>query len=131
MTDQSKATDTAAANKKIVELLFDLSLNQRDFDGAGKLISDDYKFNKKPSSRQANRDWIDSLHAAYPGLHFSFEVILAEKHLVALRWKMEAPAHGERPAGYRTGTNILEVVDGKVVSNTQNGFVSEGWPERK
>ena len=130
-TQEAKIVNDTEENKRIVTALFDLALNQQDFEKASPLLSPTYTYNGEASSGADNRAWVISLHAAYPGLHFSFDEILAENDLVALRWRMTAPAHKDRPAGYRTGTNILRVADGQVQSNVQNGSFSNGWPEHK
>jgi hypothetical protein len=47
--------------------------------------------------------------------------------MVALRWRMDAPASGQRPAGYQTGTNILTFVAGQALTNDQDGKTSDSW----
>jgi predicted ester cyclase len=114
-------------NKQVAEDFFLKAINEQNFDVLARILSPMYTYNGDPSSLEANKEWIIGLHSTYPGLDFSIEDILAEDDKVALRWRMTAPAAGPRPAGWSTGTNIAHVEDGQLVSNFQNGQVSDSW----
>jgi predicted ester cyclase len=114
-------------NKNLAIRYFNDVFNEQKFDVITELLSPLYTFNGAPSSVEANKAWVISLHQTYPGLHFSVESILAEDDMVALRWKMEAPASGARPEGWITGTNIITFVEGQALTNDQNGQTSPSW----
>lgn len=120
-------TSRAELNKRLTIKYFDEVFNKQKFDVITELLSPLYTFNGEPSSVEGNKAWVISLHQTYPGLHFSIEAILAEEDQVALRWKMEAPANGDRPAGFITGTNIITFADGQALSNVQNSQTSPSW----
>jgi predicted ester cyclase len=114
-------------NKQVAMDFWGKGLNQQNFDVMAEIGSPVYSYNGEPSSLESNKEWVISLHAEYPGLEFTFDDILAEGEKVAVRWRLNAPAHGDRPAGWKTGTNILTIADGQVVSNWQDGTVSDSW----
>ncbi len=114
-------------NKQIAIDFFSKGINDQNFDVLARILSPMYTYNGDPSSLEANKEWIIGLHSTYPGLEFTFEDILAAGDKVAFRWRMNAPATATRPAGWSTGTNICQMADGQVLSNFQNGKVSDSW----
>jgi predicted ester cyclase len=114
-------------NKQIAIDFWGKALNQQNFDVMAAVGSPVYSYNGEPSSLEGNKEWVISLHSEYPGLEFTFDDILAEGEKVALRWRLNAPAKGDRPAGWMTGTNILTIADGQIISNWQNGTMSDSW----
>lgn len=93
--------------------------NEGDVGLVADLLSPDYKYNGQPSSVAGNQAWVQALRSEFPGLQFTIEAILAEDNLVALRWRMTAPAHGSTPGGYVTATNILSFIGGQALTNDQ------------
>lgn len=118
---------TEEQNKELAIDFWGKALNQQNFDVMAEILSPVYAYNGDPSSLADNKEWVISLHSTYPGLEFTIEDILAEGPKVAVRWRLNAPANGDRPAGWQTGTNILTIVDGQVVNNWQNGTTSPSW----
>jgi len=107
-------------NKDLTRTFFEAVLNNQQFDLIPQMLSPAYTFNGAPQTAQQNQDWVRGLHASYPGLHFTIEAILGDGDLVALRWRLDAPAAAGRPAGSARGTNILAFADGQAISNVQN-----------
>lgn len=112
-------SDVSDDNKANTVKFFMEVFNQGDVGLVGELLSPDYKYNGAPSSVQDNVNWVNALRSQIPGLQFTIEAILAEDDLVALRWRMTAPAHGSTPAGFVTATNILRFVGGQAITNDQ------------
>jgi len=117
----------AEHNRQTAVDFFSKGINDQNFDVVARCLSPMYTFNGDPSSLEANKEWIIGLHSTYPGLEFTFEDIIATDDKVAFRWRMTAPASGARPAGWSTGTNIAMIADGQILSNFQNGQVSDSW----
>ncbi len=118
-------------NKQIAVDFFSKAINDQNFDAMAEILSPIYTYNGEPSSLAGNKDWVIGLHATYPGLTFTFDDILAEGNKVAFRWRMTAPAQGARPAGWMTGTNIVLVADGQILTNFQNSLASDSWTPKK
>jgi hypothetical protein len=114
----SGSSDT---NKDLTRKYFEEVLNNQHFALIPQLLNADYTFNGAPQPAAENEAWVRGLHADFPGLHFQIEAILGESNLVALRWRMDAPAAGGRPAGFTRGTNILTFAAGQAISNFQDG----------
>ena len=114
-------------NKEIAISFWGKALNQQNFDVMAEILSPVYSYNGDPSSLADNKEWVISLHSQHPGLEFTIEDIRAEGDKVAVRWRLNAPANGTTPAGWQTGTNILTMVDGQVITNWQNGTTSPSW----
>jgi predicted ester cyclase len=114
-------------NKKLAISFFAEGIANQNFDVIMQVLSPMYAYNGAPSSVADNKAWVIGMHQQYPGLSFQFEDILAEGDMVAFRWRMTAPASGARPAGYTTGTNIITVADGQILTNWQNGMMSDSW----
>lgn len=108
-------------NKKNTLTYFEEVLNKQNFGLISQLLSAAYRYNGEPQTAAQNQQWIGSLHATYPGLRFTIEAILAEDDKVGLRWRLDAPALGSRPAGFTKGTNILTFDEGGMaLTNEQN-----------
>ena len=114
-------------NKQLAIDFFSKGINDQNFDVIARILSPLYTYNGDASSVAGNKEWIIGLHSQYPGLAFTFEDILAEGDKVAVRWKMAAPAAVARPAGWMTGTNIVQIADDQILSNYQNGTLSSSW----
>ena len=114
-------------NKQLAMDFFGKGITGQNFDVIAEILSEVYTYNGQPSSFEDNKAWIIGLHSTYPGLSFNFDDILAENDKVAFRWRMTAPANGDRPAGWQTGSNIVQVADHQIISNFQNGLVSDSW----
>lgn len=106
---------------------FTKAINQQNFDVMARVLAPDYSYNGEPSSLEGNKEWVIGLHTKYPGLNFSFDDLFEAGDKAALRWRMTAPASGDRPTGWMTGTNIIQARDGQIVSNFQNGMQSPSW----
>jgi len=111
---------TSDANKALTMKFFDAVLNNQQLALVPQMISPAYAFNGQPQTAQQLQGWVGSLHTDFPGLHFTIEAILAEDDMVALRWRLDAPAAAGRPAGSARGTNILTFAGGQATSNVQN-----------
>ena len=113
--------------KQLAIDFFTKAINQQNFDVMAQVLSPDYTYNGDPSSLAANKAWVIGLHAKYPGLEFTFDDLFEAGLKAAFRWRMTAPANGDRPAGWMTGSNIISALDGQIVSNFQNGQASASW----
>jgi predicted ester cyclase len=122
-------TSDKESTKALVRRFFQKVFNEQNFDVLSELLSPHYSYNGEPSSIEGNKAWVISLHSTYPGLCFSFDDILSEGEKVAIRWRMTAPAHGGRAAGYVTGTNIITFDNGQAITNVQNGALSPSWQD--
>jgi predicted ester cyclase len=120
-------TSDKESTKSLVRRFFQKVFNEQNFDVLAELLSPNYMYNGVASSIEGNKAWVISLHSTYPGLCFSFDDILGEDEKVAIRWRLTAPAHGDRPEGYVTGTNIITFEKGQAITNWQNGSVSPSW----
>ena len=118
---------SASSPSQLAIDFFTKAINQQNFDVMAQILSLDYTYNGEASSLEGNKEWVIGLHAKYPGLEFTFEDMLEEGLKAAFRWRMTAPPLGDRPAGWTTGTNIVQALDGQIVSNFQNGLTSSSW----
>ena len=108
-------------NKSLTVKFFEQVFNQQNYDLVKVLISPNYKFNGVATTADQTVAWAKSLHAKYPGLHFSIETILGEDEKVALRWRMDVTEPNSKLKGYVSGTNILVFVSGQALTNDQAG----------
>lgn len=114
-------TQTSDQNKAATVKFFQEVLTNQNYALIPQMLDPDYRFNGQPQTVAGLTGWIDSIHAAYPGLNFLVEAILAEDESVALRWRMTVPAGVAHPnGGYFIGTNIIVFAGGKAISNDQN-----------
>jgi predicted ester cyclase len=127
VTAQEEMMSSLEQNKEVAISFFSEGITNQNFDVITRVLSPMYSYNGTPSSVADNKAWVIGLHQTYPGLAFQFEAILAEGDMVAFRWRMTAPASGARPAGYTTGSNIITVADGQILTNWQNGTMSDSW----
>jgi SnoaL-like polyketide cyclase len=117
-------------NKALAIRFFAEGITNQNFDVITEILSPMYAYNGDPSSVADNKAWAIGLHKTFPGLSFQFEEILAEGDMVAFRWRMTVPADGDWPAGYSTGTNIITCANGQILTNWQNGSVSDSLTKR-
>lgn len=117
-------------NKELAIRFFAEGITNQNFDVITEILSPMYAYNGDPSSVADNKAWAIGLHKTFPGLSFQFEEILAEGDMVAFRWRMTVPADGDWPAGYSTGTNIITCANGQILTNWQNGSVSDSLTKR-
>jgi predicted ester cyclase len=110
---------TSDLNKSLTVKFFEQVFNHENYDVVAELLSPDYKFNGVKTSAAQTVGWAKGLHQKFPDLHFVIEAILGEGEKVALRWRMNATAGGEK--GYVTGTNILVFAKSQAISNDQGG----------
>ncbi len=112
-------SDTSDQNKATVIKFFMDGIGNADLGVLAAILSPSYQYNGQPSSVKDNQTWVQGMHQAYPGLVMSIEQILAEDDLVALRWRMDVPASGNTKAQFATATNIIALIGGQAIANTQ------------
>jgi hypothetical protein len=112
-------SDTEDQNKAAINQFFIDGIGNANLGVIAALLSPDYQYCGQPSSVKDNQTWVTGLHQQCPGLVISIEQMLAEDDLVALRWRMDVPAHGITVASFATATNIITMLGGQAVANTQ------------
>ena len=115
--------DTDTQKQNVVKFFQEVLTNQ-NFSLIPDLLTTDYTFNGQPQDAAGLTGWIQSMHAAMPGLNFLIEAILCEGVTVALRWRMVVPDSPQVPGGgYALGTNLIVSAGGKAISNDQNDLL--------
>ena len=107
--------------KESVRWFWEEVFNQGNFTPIDDLIGDNYTFNGQAQSRDALKQWVTYLRTQLQGLHFTINDILQDESQVAVRWTLLGTDATTHVLMTNTGTNILTFVDGKAVSNWQNG----------
>jgi hypothetical protein len=115
--------DTDTQKQNVVKFFQEVLSNQ-NFALIPELMTDAYLFNGVPQNAASLTGWIQSMHAAMPGLHFLIESIICEGNTVALRWRMVVPDSKNVPGGgYALGTNMIVSAGGKAITNDQNDLL--------
>lgn len=120
MCNETERNNEAERNKAATRTYFEEVLNNRSLTLIEKLLHPSYRFNGWPQSADDNAKWVQGLHMTHPNLKFSVEALLADDDKVAIRWRLDAPKNGDRPAGFIKGTNIITFKDGQAIDNQQN-----------
>jgi predicted SnoaL-like aldol condensation-catalyzing enzyme len=126
----SEAAATLEANKRLVLRYYDAALNGR-YEEIDQIFADNYVrhnqsewVSKAPPQSEIAR----AIHRHMPDQRATFEVILAEDDLVAVRWRLQGNpgdlpikilrmAIGPRGPVTHTGINIFRIRDGRIVEN--------------
>jgi predicted SnoaL-like aldol condensation-catalyzing enzyme len=126
----SDAAATLEANKRLVMRYYDAALNGR-YEEIDQIFADHYVrhnqsewVSKAPPQSEIAR----ALNRHMPDRRATFEVILAEDDLVAVRWRLQGNpgdlpikilrmAIGPRGPVTQTGMNIFRIRDGRIVEN--------------
>jgi steroid delta-isomerase-like uncharacterized protein len=115
------------SNKDLVRRFYREAINQRDPGACKRLLSEDFIHNGEARGREGQRQAVDYFLAAFPDLHHTIELILAEDDLVAARQRWRGTHRGEflgvEPTGRQiefTSTAVLRVRD---------GLIAQAWDE--
>ena len=109
--------------KVLVQEFWERAFTTGELTVVDELVGPAYTFNGDPMAPDALKQWITSLRASMPDLHFTVDDILAEGSKVAIRWTLVGTQtnKGVKQKMTTSGTNIIEIVDGQALSNWQNG----------
>ncbi len=107
--------------KESVAWFWEEVFNKGNFEPIDVLIADNYTFNGEPVSKDSMKQWVTMLRTQLQGLHFTINDLLQDDCKVAVRWTLVGMDVTTKTEMTNTGTNILTFVDGKGVSNWQNG----------
>jgi predicted ester cyclase len=107
--------------KVLVQEFWERAFNEGDLSVVDQLIGPAYTFNGDPQKPEEVKEWIGTLRAGLPDLHFTVNDILSEGSKVAIRWTLVGTRTTDGKKVTNSGTNIIEVVDGQALSNWQSG----------
>jgi predicted ester cyclase len=107
--------------KEQVRWFFLEVFNKGNFVPIDDLIGDNYTFNGQAQTRDQLKQWVTFLRTQLQGLNFTANDLLQDGSQVAIRWTLLGTDATTHVLMTNTGTNILTFVDGKAVSNWQNG----------
>ncbi len=114
-------------NKRIVERFYDQVWERGNVDAAFEIFADEYeRHDLRPSAAapgpEGQRTIAADFRRAFPDMHMTIDLIIAEGDRVAARWTTSGthtgPWAGVQPTGKRvsfSGVNIFRLEDGKVV----------------
>lgn len=112
----------AEENKAVARRFVDEVWNGGRMDVAADLLADDLVTHRGDggtlTGREAFTRFIAEFRAAYPGLRFAVEDLLAEGDKVATRVAVGG-THGGRTVGW-TGIGIIRLVDGRIAEQWAN-----------
>jgi predicted ester cyclase len=117
--------NTTQQNKEIVQKIFELGLNKRNFDVLKEFISDDYNGVLGKKGAAGFQEPALPLIKAFPDIRWTITESIAEGDKVVVRWKWQgtqaAAYYVNVPSIGKTITNdgmaILTLANGKVISN--------------
>jgi hypothetical protein len=107
--------------KESVRWFFLEVFNKGNFVPIDDLIGDNYTFNGQAQTGDQIKQWVTFLRTSLEGLTFTVNDLLQDENQVAIRWTLVGTNATTKVLMTNTGTNILTFVDGKAVSNWQNG----------
>jgi predicted ester cyclase len=107
--------------KESVRWFFLEVFNKGNFVPIDDLIGDNYTFNGQAQTGDQIKQWVTFLRTSLQGLTFTVNDLLQDGSQVAIRWTLVGTDATTKVLMTNTGTNILTFVDGKAVSNWQNG----------
>jgi steroid delta-isomerase-like uncharacterized protein len=119
-------------NKAVVQRFIDEVWNNRNYDLIESIFAEDH-VNHDPADPnpaggpQGARDFVETLHAAFPDARIEIDDMIAEGDRVVIRWHSSGTHQGELmgiPASGRsattTGIGIDRLVDGVIVESWTN-----------
>jgi predicted ester cyclase len=109
--------------EEIVQLFFEGVFNKGDLNLCDQLISPAYTYNGSLGGPEATKEWAQSLRQLFPDLDFTINDLIGAGNKVAIRWTLTGTDSKSNPPKRLTGsgTNIIEIVNGRAISNWQNG----------
>jgi len=112
-------------NKRHVTTLFETCFNQNDVALLDQLVAPDYVGPQGEKGPAGFRGVVTGLRAAFPDIHYTIDVVIAESDRVTVRWHWTGTHKGQfraYPATGKTttntGTGIFQFKDGKIVAAT-------------
>lgn len=124
--------------KAIARRFLDALWNQADFATVDELVAADYDGHSSTEIHGPDgaKQFVTSLHAAFPDFQFAVEDQIAEGDMVATRWAMQGTHQGEfrgiPPTNKRmtmTGITMFRIADGKLIDGWTNedvlGFLQQ------
>ena len=119
---------TPAALKDVVRRLYYEGLNTGNLDIADELLTPDFRnnggFTELPGPENF-KDTIRRMHAAFSGVRYEIEDMIAEGDRVAVRWTMHGTHTGEFMGVAATGREIEH--HAMVMFRAVDGRIAERW----
>jgi predicted ester cyclase len=124
-TGAEPSTTSLDANKAVVRRYWQELWNQKRGDVIDQIAREPVTFHFPGGQAHQPPNlttWFETALIAFPDVHFTVHLELAERDLVAVHWSYEAtntgPFLGRDATGRRvtdTGTNIFRIEDGRIV----------------
>ena len=95
--------------------------NHGNFAPIDEMIADNYTFNGQAQTKQDLKQWVTGLRTEFPDIHFEINDLLGDGAQVAVRWTLFCTDPKTKQELTNSGTNIVTFVEGKAVTNWQNG----------
>jgi predicted ester cyclase len=111
-------------NKALIRRFWELVFNKGDMSPIDEMIGPQYTYNGHPTTAEGTKKWAEHLRASVPDIHFTILDLLGEGDKVAIRWRADGHDPKTSTAITTSATNIITLVDGKAISNWQNGGTS-------
>ena len=114
-------------HKALIRRFYEEVWNKGNLDAADTIFADDYvRHDLRPGNPlpgpAGQKKIAADFRAAFPDLHMTIDVIVAEGDMIAARWTMEGTNTGQwgniPPTGKRakfSGVNIFRIANGRVV----------------
>ena len=121
MKNKSHMTDTIISNEEVVQRLYTQALNKRDFNLLRTFITDEFVGIRRLKGAAGFEEPVKILIKAFPDIQWNIKEIVADEHLVAIRWIWEG-THTAQFQQFETtgktvsneGVGIYEFKDGKI-----------------
>jgi steroid delta-isomerase-like uncharacterized protein len=122
---------SAEENKATHRRIYEEAFNQKNLDVLDEVVASEFTDHNpnpgQPPGLEGLKQFLSSIHAAFPDLHVNVEDMVAEGDKVAARLRVSGTHQGEfigiAPTGNQvtmTGIDILRIADGKVVEHWGN-----------
>jgi steroid delta-isomerase-like uncharacterized protein len=122
---------SAEENKATQRRVYEEAFNQKNLDVLDELIASEFTEHNpnpgQPPGLEGLKQFLSSIHTAFPDLHVNVEDMVAEGDKVAARLRVRGTHQGEftgiAPTGNQvtlTGIDIVRIAEGKVVEHWGN-----------
>ena len=117
------------ANKAILNRFWEELFNGGNLSVADEIVAKEYLNHDlvpgETPGREGLKQFVQFLRSAFPDIHFTNQVTVAEDDKVVTRWQAAATHQGEFMGVPATGKSIQ--ITGTAIHRVENGKVVEGW----
>lgn len=118
------------ANKAIARRYFNDILNGGNFEAIGGIIAPDFVLHlpllpNPIRGREGLKDFVVRLRTAFPDIHYTIQLQMADLEMAAIRWTMEATHRGEFLEIPASGANVH--LQGVTIFRIREGQIVEIW----